>query len=447
MEKIKELRQQRAKLIEDARKIHEKASAEKRSMTAEETQSFDQMMDQADKIKQEIDSLEVEVRRLDRLRQAEEELNSSAGRKTDPTTPGSGAGEDRERRNRDPNAPIEFRYRTRAPAGAEGRERAFELRGPTAGEEYLDEFRRWLAGGPEPEYRTMQADSDTGGGYLIAPMQMAAELIRRVDDAVFVRQLANVLPPLTKAQSLGAPSLDGDMDDADWTAELESGSDDEISFGRRELHPHPLSKAAVISRRLIRLATQPAETIVLDRLEYKIAVTEEKAYLTGDGVRKPLGIFTASDDGVPTSRDVSTGNTSTAMTFDGLIEAKYALKAAYWSRARWIFHRDATKQLVKIKDGEGQYIWRGSIRDGEPDRLLGLPVDVSEFAPNVFTAGKYVGALCDWSRYWIVDSLQLEIQRLLETRARQNQIEFIARKETDGMPVLAEAFVRVKLGS
>jgi HK97 family phage major capsid protein len=449
MAKIKELREKRAKHIADARAINDKAVTEKRSMSAEETQQFDKLMDDADKVKGEIDALETEQRRLERLTQAEEEQRSSAGRQTEPGTPGRGAAGGGENRSRDPNAPIEFRYRTRAPAGAEARERVFELRGPTTSEEYREQYRRWLGGGPTPalpEQRTMQADDDAGGGYLIAPMQMAAGLIQRVDDAVFIRQLANVLPPLMKAQSLGAPSLDGDMDDAEWVAELDSGEDDEVDFGRRELNPHALSKALRISRRLIRLATLPAETIVLDRLTYKISVTEEKAYLTGDGVKKPLGVFTASDDGVPTSRDVSTGNTATAMTFDGLIEAKYFLKAAYWARARWLFHRDAIKMLVKIKDGDGHYIWRESVRSGEPDRLLNLPVDVSEFAPNTFTTGKYAGGLFDWSQYWIVDSLALEIQRLVETRARQNQVELIARKETDGMPVLAEAFARVKLG-
>lgn len=437
--KIKELREKRAKHIADARAIVKKAEDEKRSMSAQETEQFDSLMNDADKVKEEIDGLEAEARRLDRLAQHERELQESRGRQTEPGAPGRGAGGG-EGRERDPNAPVEFRYRTRT-----GRERVFELRGPASTDKHLAEFRRWLAGGPEPELRTMQADSDPGGGYLIAPMQMAAQLIQRLDDAVIIRQHANVLPPLTQAQSLGAPSLDGDMDDAEWVAELESGDDDEVSFGRRELHPHAYSKALRISRRLTRLAALPAETIVLDRLEYKCAVTEEKAYLTGDGARKPLGVFVPSDDGVPTSRDISTGNTATAMTFDGLIEAKYALKAGYWAGARWCFHRDGMKQLVKIKDGEGRYIFREGVRGGEPDRLLDLPIDVSEFAPNTFTSGQYVGGLFDWRRYWIVDSLQLEIQRLVETRARQNQIEFIARKETDGMPVLAEAFVRVKL--
>jgi len=55
---------------------------------------------------------------------------------------------------------------------------------------------------------------------------------------------------------------------------------------------------------------------------YKFAVSQEKAFLTGSGVGRPLGIFIASTSGISTSRDVSTGNSSTAITFDGLIESQ-----------------------------------------------------------------------------------------------------------------------------
>ena len=81
------------------------------------------------------------------------------------------------------------------------------------------------------------------------------------------------------------------------------------------------------------------------------------------------------------------------------------------------------------------------------DHLLatGLQFFMSEYVPNTFTTGKYVGILGDFSFYWIVDALNLEVQRLDELYAATNQIGFIGRMETDGMPVLEEAFVRVAL--
>jgi HK97 family phage major capsid protein len=71
---------------------------------------------------------------------------------------------------------------------------------------------------------------------------------------------------------------------------------------------------------------------------------------------------------------------------------------------------------------------------------------MSEYAPNTFSTGLYVGILGDFSQYWIVDSLSLEVQRLQELYATANQVGYIFRQESDGQPVLEEAFSRVKLG-
>ena len=83
---------------------------------------------------------------------------------------------------------------------------------------------------------------------------------------------------------------------------------------------------------------------------------------------------------------------------------------------------------------------------GQPDILLGKPVNISEYAPDTFTSGLYVGMYGDLSQYWICDSLALEIQVLVELYARTNQIDYITRIETDGAPIMPAAFARVKLG-
>jgi len=41
----------------------------------------------------------------------------------------------------------------------------------------------------------------------------------------------------------------------------------------------------------------------------------------------------------------------------------------------------------------------------------------------------------------------MRIQRLVELYAETNEIGFIGRLETDGMPVLEEPFVRMKVGA
>jgi HK97 family phage major capsid protein len=321
-------------------------------------------------------------------------------------------------------------------------------------DEYDETFRYWLNNGIKgmtekqlklAEQRALQADVDIYGGYLIAPVQFVQTLIQAVDNQVFMRQLATVYQVSAGSEGLGAPSLDNDPADPTWTSELAIGTEDStMSLGQRELKPHPLAKYIKVSRKLLRKVPS-SEALVRNRLAYKFAVTLEAAYMTGTGIGAPLGVFTASNFGITTARDVSTGNTTTSMTFDGLKEAKYTLKGQYWPRARWIFHRDGVKQLAKLKDGDGQYIWQSAVVANEPDRLLGMPVLMSEYAPSTFTSQLYVGIVGDFSNYWIADDLNMELQRLDELYAATNQVGYIGRYEGDGMPVLNEAFVRVKL--
>lgn len=311
----------------------------------------------------------------------------------------------------------------------------------------LAEFRTFMRSNEAGryEFRALSADSAPDGGYLVGPEQFVADLIKSVDDLVFLRQMATV-QTVTQARSLGVPTLDTNPADADWTSELATGSEDStIAFGKRVLWPRPLAKRIKLSKDLLMFNALPAEDIVKDRLAYKFAITQEKGFLTGTGANQPLGVFTAATDGISTSRDVSTGNSTTAMTFDGLIEAKYSLKGQYWPRATWIFHRAALKALMKLKDGEGDYLWQPAVVAGQPDRLLNMPLKMSEYAPSTFTTGLYVGILGDFSNYWIADAMDLQLQRLVELYAETNQIGYIGRLMTDGMPVLEEAFARVKL--
>ena len=143
---------------------------------------------------------------------------------------------------------------------------------------------------------------------------------------------------LTSAESLGIPSLDTDVSDADWTSEIATGSaDSSLKFGKRELKPSPLAKRIKVSNKLIRIGSMPVEALVQQRLGYKFAVTEEKAFQSGNGVGKPLGLFVASNDGISTGRDVSSGANAfsaadaaaSKVSADALIDMKFKLKGQY----------------------------------------------------------------------------------------------------------------------
>jgi HK97 family phage major capsid protein len=398
------MRQQRAKLISEARGIYDSCENRRIAPTAEQCGTFERLMDEADKLQDKYE-------RRERLEAAERSLSSGQGRVTHYGQPGR-----------------------RADATEQRTEAAFER--------YLRDGKDTLSA---DEFRALQADSNPAGGYLLAPQTMVSQLIKAVDDYLVIRQLATKFT-LDSASSLGAAALDADPSDADWTNELSTGNEDStMAFGKRELHPHPLAKRIKVSRTLLQRVPSAA-AIVTQRLAYKLAVTQELAFMTGNGAGKPLGLFTASADGIPTSRDVSTGS-ATDVTADGLIDALYSLKEPYLRSGslRWLFHRDAVKRIRKLKDTTGQYLWQPGLNGGQQDTVLGVPVIMSEYVPNTFTTGLYVGMVGDFSNYWIADALSLSIQRLEELYAETNQVGFITRSETDGMPVLAEAFARVKL--
>lgn len=418
-----ELRQKKGEAWKQARDLLEKAETENRALNTEEQTKWDEINKGLDELNKRIAAAERAIE-MDREVAA---LQIEDGR-AQPTE------------------------------GTPGQQKAIEYRGyefqrhtTTGTREYRDAYRAFLREGrnglTQEETRALSMGIGTQGGYSVMPQEIVTELLIAMDNEVFVRRFAKIHPPLTNAASLGRISLDADPAVPVWTSELQTGDEDtSMAFGKRELRPHPLAKRIKVSRTLLRTSFLNIESIIRGRFTYQFGVTMENAYLTGDGVQKPLGVFFASPDGIPVSRDVSTDNTATAITADGLINAKFSLKTQYWPRARWLFHRDAIKSVRKLKDTMGQYIWQPGLVGNIPDRIIETPYDMSEYVPNTFTTGLYVGIIGDWQFYEIVDALSMEMQRVDELYAETNQVGFITRYEGDGMPTLSEAFARVKLG-
>ena len=431
-EKERLLREQRAGVVHEMRAMLDTAEDEKRELTSDETIAYEGM-------ETRIASLEKGIEREERLAGLEGDLSDTRDDKNlnsdldSRKTPLSHADEIR--------SYVDKFHSTERADLTEDQFNAMQS----------DIFCRWALDGMGAingdELRALQMDSDVLGGYVTTPQVFVNKLIKAMRDKTVVRRLANVQSQ-PKAASIGRPSLDNRPADPTWTKEIGTGSEDStMSFGKREIWPHPLAQRIKISQKLLRASFMNIEALVRDEMAYKFRTVQENAFINGTGAEQPLGFMVASNDGISTGRDVSTDNTATLITTDGLIEAKHTLKSGYWDNATWIFHRDAIKQIRKLKDGQGQYIWQPGIIKDSPSVILEIPYEMSEFMPNTFTASQYVGIIGDFENYWIVDSLQLTFQRLVELYAEANQIGFIGRMETDGLPVLEEAFVRVKLAA
>jgi HK97 family phage major capsid protein len=417
---LRELKQKRAKAIADARNVLDEAEKNGNAgkLTEDQERKYNAFFDESETLRSRIEKEE-------KLSFAEAELNDSD----------------------EPEGREKPKGKSEKAAGNEVR--SFNPAFDTP--DYRSGFQKYIQYGnlatlTADEQRVLQVGSSPDGGFFVPAQEMVNTLIKFVDDFVAIRPRATI-HKVNQAVSLGIPSWDTDPADADWTTELATGSlDTAMKAGKRDLAPHPMAKRVKVSKALLRNSIIPVDTLVLQRLAYKFAITEEKGFLTGSGAQRPLGLFTASANGISTGRDVATDNTASAPTFDGLKNAKYTLKSQYWNKAAWIFHRDTVKLLAKIKDGEGRYIWQDGVVGTEADTLMGMPVIISEYAPNTYTTGLYVGVLGDLSFYHIADSLAMTVQQLNELYAEANQVGYIGRLETDGMPVLEEAFVRVKLG-
>ena len=235
--------------------------------------------------------------------------------------------------------------------------------------------------------------TQASGGYLVAPVETSEDIVKQVDNLVFVRQWAKKYK-LQNAQSLGVRQMTARVSDADWTSEVGSlTADSALAFGRRDLSPSQLTKLVLVSIRLMETGID-VEPIVNEELAYKFGVSQEKGFLVGTGSTQPLGVFTASASGVPTAQDVTSGATADFVA-DDLIKMKYSLKQPYYAGpgADRVMGRSIIQEVRTFKDSYGQYLWRPGLAGDKQDTILDVPVAISEYVPVVKTAGSYIAVL------------------------------------------------------
>ncbi len=433
MSRIEALITERATLWESNKKILDLAESEDRDCSGEEKQEWEK---QTERIEQCNDQIAL----LDKQHEQDRLMNEGRGRITDaqgglaeqpPPIDGAGGGH------------AEILYMGKAlDRSHEGYASMVERSTP----EYKKGIDAYIRTG---HYGAVLKTTDDASGGTLTTTEMLNELVKFVDDAVVMRQLGTVLAPLTRAVSLGIMSWDTDPSDYDWTAEIPAvdiSEDTSPRTGNREMVPHLCTKRVDISQKLLRASMIPMASFLSERLAHKHAITEENAFFTGDGADQPLGVFTASASGISTGRDVAgVSGVASALDANDFSNLLFFLKPQYQMNATFLMHRDAVKKAMQLTDGESRYIWQPGLQKGVPNMILGRPVVQSELVPNTFTATNYVIMCADFKKYYIVDSLQFTIQRLDEIAALQNKVVFLGRKETDGMPILEEAFARLQM--
>ena len=417
-----------------------------RGMTEAEKTEFDNMMERRDLLKADLDAaakLEAGDRFLSDLGLGDggEERSHGAGRQSDPDALGERGSE-----------PEGIELRMFDPRAGETRNVTIERDDPRykhATREYNSAFRKYLRDGVED--RTLSFAEGEKGGF-VAPIQTASRFIQYLADVNQIRAISDNVA-VENAAALGVRCLLESPASAQWASEKSSSDaedDTAMKFGKRELSPHLLIGRIDASKSMVQRLPQ-AESWINDQLGYQSGRKEEEGFIEGDGSGKPLGVFTASNSGIPTSRDINLGST-TDLTDTGLIKMQYGLKAQYRRNAHWIMSRVGIKRARLLQDGEGRFIWVPGLQAGQPDMLLGNPIAEAELAPGHdeatdFASDNYVAVFGDFRFYMVATALSMTILRDVYTKAGQNVNRYFSYHEVDGMPVLAEAFVRGKLAA
>lgn len=284
---------------------------------------------------------------------------------------------------------------------------------------------------PRPEIlNSLVEGTDSEGGYLV-PDEFEKTLVQKLTEANVLRPLCHVIQTSYGDRKIPVVASKGT---ADWVDEEGTYPLSDDTFSQVILGAYKVATMIKVSEELLSDSIFDIEGYVSEQFGKRIGDKEEDAFLNGNGVSKPIGILNATggaDVGVTTA-GVS------AITGDELIDLVYSLRAPYRKGAVFVLNDTTVKLLRKLKDGDGQYLWRPGITENAPDTILGHRIVTSEFMPSVAAGNKSI-AFGDFSYYWIADRQGRTFKRLNELYATTGQVGFLASQRLDGKLILPEA--------
>lgn len=344
MKKLLELRQQKAALKAQMRSMLDKADTEKRSLNDEEGKQFDELRAQAD-------ALETEITRLEAVA---EDLRNLPG------------------------------------TSVEGKSVS------------NDELRHYIITGDTRALSTLvQAD----GGSTVIP-ELDKEIMRQLSDESVMRQISTVKTissnEYKKLVSVGGATVKHGEEGQPRT-ETSTPKLEEVSIKLFPIYAYPKTTQEILDF---------SDVDILGWLSSEISdtftETEETDLLEGDGNKKARGFLdypraTTSDKTRPFGTLEKMETAGAAPTADELIDLLFKLKSKYRKNAVWVMNSGSAAALQKLKNGNGDYIWRDRLTAGSPDTLLGRPVYYLETMSDA-TGGEPVLAVGDFKRgYYVVD--------------------------------------------
>lgn len=258
---------------------------------------------------------------------------------------------------------------------------------------YKQGFDQYIRGGADSMGSEMRAamsvGSDKNGGYYVTP-DLSGRIATLVYETSPVRQVASV-------QIISTDALEGDRDldeaNTGWVGETEARPETatpEIGEYRIPMHEQYANPKA--TQKLLDDSSVNIETWLAGKVSDKLSRTENTAFVSGDGVKKPRGFLTYPH-GVPTASAfnvIEQTPSGAAGAFDAtdpgdaLIDMQMTLKSEYMNNAAWGMRRTTFAEVRKLKDGQGNYLWERSFQEsGIGITLLGHPVVFMEDMPAI----------------------------------------------------------------
>lgn len=394
MSKILELREKRAKAWDAAKQFLDAKRGADGMLSEEDTATYDKM-------EQDVMNLGKEIERLERQAAIDAELSKAT------STPLTGK----------PGAKM----------GKDEKEKAGR-----ASDEYKCSF--WNAmrvKAPMPSVlNALQEGTDSEGGYLV-PDEFERTLVEALEEENVFRTLAHVIRTSSGDRKIPVVASKGS---ASWVDEEGAYQESDDAFSQVSIGAYKLGTMIKVSEELLADSVFDLEAYISKEFARRIGSREEESFFNGDGKGKPLGILAASggaEVGV-------TAASATAITADEVIDLFYSLKAPYRKNAVWLLNDATVKQIRKLKDSTGQYLWQPSLVAGTPDTILGRPVKTSAFMPTAAAGAKTI-AFGDFKYYWIADRQGRTFKKLSELFAATGQVGFMGTQRVDGKLILPEA--------
>ena len=387
MSKIIELREKRAKVWEQAKAFLDEKRGENGLLSAEDTATYEKM-------ETEVVNLGKEIERLERQATIDLELSKATSTALK-TIPGAGA----EKQGR-------------------------------ASDEYAQAFWQHMRNRGGYEVRNaLTIGTDSEGGYLV-PDEFERTLVEALEEENLMRQLAKVITTSSGDKKIPVVASKGT---ASWVDEEGLIPDSDDSFGQVSIGAYKLATMIKVSEELLNDSIFNLESYIAKEFARRIGAKEEEAFLVGDGTGKPTGIFDDTHGG-----EIGVTTAAATIKMDEIFDLFYSLKSPYRKRAVFITNDATVKEIRKLKDGQGQYLWQPSVTAGEPDTILNRPVKTSAYVPTIEPGAK-VMAFGDFGYYWIADRQGRAFQRLNELYAATGQVGFRAAQRVDGKLILKEA--------